>query len=127
MCYFIHLKAYEQGKGSYTKNIIQDITVDYDLTVHGDYPNYIIIDGMCSCNLVKDNGSKIDIDVSLLKKILSNSAIKSIEIGWAWGDSLPKSADKLRMDIKEFLNKNKNSELEQGIWYHINDFNKYCR
>lgn len=126
MCYFIHLKAYEQGKASYAKKIIQDIIEGYDVQIYGNYPSYIIIDGMCSCNLVRDNGSKIDVDISLLKKILSHSAIKYIEIGWSWGDSLPESDNKLRMDIKEFIDKNEKAKLEQDIWYHINDFDKYC-
>lgn len=125
MCYFIHLKVCEQGKVSYAERAIQEIIKGYDLTIYGDYPNYIITDGMCSCKLVKNYGNKIEVDISLFKKILSNSAIKYIEIGWSWGDSLRKAANKLRMDIKEFIDKNEKAELEQDVWYHINEFDKY--
>jgi len=80
---------------------------------------------MCSCNFVYEDGKKIGLDDKFLQNILSNRSIKNILVGWSWGECLPLLENKFKMDVKEFIERNKKGELQVDTRYHLFDSRKY--
>ncbi|MEK4029358.1 hypothetical protein MKZ02_12595 [Pseudobacillus sp. FSL P4-0506] len=126
MCYFIHLKVTEEGKKICAEELMKSISdKSNDIKIEGQYPNFTLTDGMCSCNFVHKDGKKITLDNKFFQNILSDKSIKNILVGWTWGERLPQLENKLSMDIKEFIEINKKAKLQSDTWYHLFDSNKY--
>lgn len=122
MCYFIHLKVVEDGKAANAETFITALS-ENGLKIEGGYPNFTLMDGMCSCDFVKENAHKISKNEDFFRKILTNKSVKNIWVGWTWGEQQPN--DLIRMDVSEFFEKNSKAELQSETWYKLYDPKKY--
>lgn len=130
MCYFIHLHIIEENKASDAESFVNNLSADSCnlVVIEGTYPNYLITNGMCSCDFVQKNGTKLKLEDSFLQNIVSQESIKNVVISWCWGETFqPNSNDKLKMDVREFNEKNKRAELQMGTLYQLYDLEKYIK
>ncbi|WP_141676214.1 hypothetical protein [Pseudobacillus wudalianchiensis] len=120
------MKVTEEGKQIYAEELMKLLSdKSNDIKIVGQYPDFTLTDGMCSCNFIWEGGKKISLDNKIFQTILSNDSIKNILVGWTWGERLPQLDNKLSMDIKEFVKRNKKAKLQMDTWYRLFDLNKY--
>lgn len=124
MCYFLYLKIIERGRADYADKFISSLS-ESGMSIDGKYPEFLLTDGMCSCNFVSEEGRRISLTDDFLKNLLSDRSIKNILIGWNWGDIPPNMQNKLSLDVTEFIEKNRKAELQADMWYRLYDSNKY--
>lgn len=77
MCYFIHLKVTEEGKKICAEELMKSISdKSNDIKIEGQYPNFTLTDGMCSCNFVHKDGKKSRWIISSFKTFFRTSQLR---------------------------------------------------
>jgi len=90
----------------------------------GKFPSWHLVQGGCSCGLVKSEGHAIDLDPSVLRALLADANVKRLHVIWYWTDEAEDPPEE-RLDIAEFEECNAEETLAQDTRYRINDASKY--
>lgn len=127
MCYFIKIKIVPEGVEQKAKKHFQMPQSPEKVKVEGEFPTFTLTDGHCACDFVKAKGTTILEKITpFVENLLTCSAVKRVNIIWYW-TNFPENADKEKLAIQEFKNRNQRKLLMKDTWFSINDPSKYQR
>ena len=129
MCYFLKCKIILQNESeSQLNHFLKHAPLQQEqaLRFQGNFPNYFLTNGHCSCAYIQNKGSSIHKHAQqALESILTNKNVKRIELSWHWGDNETEKPPECSLSISEFRQKNDNDQLQIDMKYRVNDPNKY--
>ncbi len=127
MCWFIHLIVHPNGKLAAAETFLRATVARHKLYLRGAYPDGLAItNGHCSCDLVVPNGIKAPV-AECLDELVQAEAVKSVQVGWLFGDEMPAETKVERLSIGDFMERNAVQQLTFEIWYRVNAPEKYLR
>jgi len=91
----------------------------------GEFPSWQLVQGGCSCGLVRSGGQAIDLEPQVLRALLADRNVKRLHLIWYWTDR-PTDPPEVRLDIADFDTRNAHGDLAQDTCYRINDPSKYA-
>jgi len=132
LCYFIHLIVKEQNKQSYAEKRMKFITDkvnnssnQYLFRIDGDYPEYCITYGGCSCDLLSKPFGSFKFDLELIKEVLFDESIKYVDLRIFWGDDLSVCINKEYIHIEDLFDINENKKLKKIQYIDYENTNKF--
>ena len=127
MCYSVKIEIVPEGVEEKAKKQFRMPQLPKKTKIAGEFPFFKLTDGYCGCGLVKKEGSAIaDEIIPFVESLLSSLYVKRVNIIWYW-INLPKNANKEKITIQEFGNRNQQKSLAEDVWFSINNPLKYQR